>query len=83
MQPVERLDCPIFAHGSPKPLNQFIAVGLHPLGLAFCLPVDHHIHPSLFSCFFFAHLEDLQNQTIIFGNYSTTLCSKVSIIIIR
>ena len=34
-----------------------------------------------FSSFF--HWEDLQNQTIIFANYSTTLCSRVSIITTR
>src|SRR6266702_3316757 len=34
----------------------------------------------LFSCFSIAHLEDVQNQTIIFHNYSTILCKGVSII---
>src|SRR6266567_7925269 len=37
-------------------------------------------HWNLFTCFSVAHLEDLQNQTIIFDNHSTTLCSRASII---
>src|SRR6266567_8014032 len=80
VQPWEQLGGPIFAHGPRDPLNQFLAVGLHQLGLAFCRLVDHHIHRNLFSCFSIAHLEDLQNQTTIFDNHSTTLCSRVSII---
>src|SRR6266436_6184924 len=83
MQPLERLDGPIFADGSPDPYNQFLAVGLHPLGLVCCLLVDHHIHGNLFSCSSIAHLEDLQNQPIIFDNHSTTLCKGASIITTR
>jgi hypothetical protein len=56
---------------------------LHQLGLAFCLLVDHHIHRNLFTCFSIIHLEDLQNQTIIFDNHYTILCSRVSIITTR
>src|SRR6202043_1889437 len=67
----------------PDPLNQFLAVGLHPLCLVFCLLEDHHIHRNLFSGFSIAHLEDLQNQTIIFDNHSTTLCKGASIITTR
>ncbi len=33
--------------------------------------------------FSIAHLEDLQNQTIIFDNHSTTLCEGASIITTR
>src|SRR5713226_8088669 len=83
VQSLERLDGPIFADGSPDPYNQFLAVGLHPLCLVFCLLVDHYIHRNLFSCFSIAHMEDLQNQTIIFDNHSTTLCSRASIITTR
>jgi hypothetical protein len=35
---------------------------------------------QLFTAFRLAHLEDLQNQTIICDNYSTTLCEGASII---
>jgi len=56
---------------------------LHPLGLAFGLLVVDHIHRNLFSGFFIAHLEDVQNQTIIFDNHSTTLCEGASIISTR
>jgi hypothetical protein len=38
---------------------------------------------NLFACFSIAHLEDLQNQTIIFDNYSTIRCFRVSIITTR
>ena len=44
VQPLERLGGPIFAHGPRNPLHQFLAVGLHQLGLAFCRLVDHDIH---------------------------------------
>jgi hypothetical protein len=44
VKPFQRLGGPIFAHGPRDPLNQFLAVGLHPLGLAFCLLENHHIH---------------------------------------
>ena len=44
VQPRERLDGPIFAHGPRDPLHQFLAVGSQPLGLAFGLLVMHHIH---------------------------------------
>jgi hypothetical protein len=75
---------PIFARGPRDPLHQFIAVGLHQHGLAFCLLlVVYHIHRNLFACFFIAHLEDLQNQTIICDNYSTIRCFRVSIITTR
>ena len=83
MQPLERLEGPIFAHGSPDPLNQFLAVGLQQLGLAFCLLEDHYIHRNLFPCFSVAHLEDVQNQTSIFDNHSTTLCEGASIMTTR
>src|SRR6266581_139644 len=83
MQPLDRLDGPILAYGPRDPLNQFLVVGLHQLGLAFCLLVDHDIHRNLFPCFSLAHLEDVQNQTSIFDNHSTTLCSRASIITIR
>src|SRR5438552_3454559 len=43
----------------------------------------HHIHRNLFSGFSIIHLQDVQNQTIICANYSTTLCSRVSIITTR
>jgi hypothetical protein len=65
VKPFERLGSSIFAHGSPNPFNQFLTVGLHQLGLAFCLLEDHDIHRNLFPCFSIAHLEDVQNQTII------------------
>jgi quercetin dioxygenase-like cupin family protein len=58
-------------------------IGLHPLGLACCKLVDHHIHRKLFSGFSIAYQEDLQNQTSIFTNYSTTLCEGASIITTR
>jgi hypothetical protein len=58
VQPLEQLDGPIFAHGSPDPYNQFLAFGLQQHGLAFGLLVDHHIHRNLFSGFSIAHLED-------------------------
>ena len=61
-------------------LSMISWLGLHQLGLAFCLLVIHHIHRNLFTCFSIAHLEDLQNQTIICANYSTTRCSRLSII---
>ena len=61
MKPLQRLDDPIFADGPRDPLNQFLAVGLHPLCLAFCLLVVYHFHRNLFSCFAIIHLEDLQN----------------------
>jgi len=83
VQPLERLDGPICAHGPRDPLHQFLAVGLHPLCLAFCRLVDHHIHRNLFSGFSIAHLQDVQNQTSIFDNYSTIQCSKVSIMTTR
>ncbi len=83
MKPSQRLGGPIFAHSPRNPLNQFLAVGLHPPCLAFCLLVVHDIHRNLFTCFSIAHLEDLQNQTIIFDNHSTTLCSRVSIMTTR
>ncbi len=83
MQPLERLDSPIFADGPRNPLNQFLAVGLHPLGLAFCRLVDHYIHRNFFPYFSVAHLEDVQNQTSIFDNHSTTLCEGASIITTR
>ena len=35
MQPLERLGCPICAHGPPDPLNQFLTIGLLLLCLAF------------------------------------------------
>jgi mannose-6-phosphate isomerase-like protein (cupin superfamily) len=38
---------------------------------------------NLFSCFSIAHLEDLQNQSIIFDNHSTILCEGVSIMTTR
>ena len=38
---------------------------------------------NLFACFSIAHLEDLQNQTIIFDNYSTIQRFRVSIITTR
>ena len=38
---------------------------------------------NLFACFSIAHLEDLQNQTIIFDNYSTIRCFRVPIITTR
>src|SRR6266550_8658852 len=61
-------------------LHQFLVIGVHPLCLAFCLLVDHHIHSNLFPGFCLAHLEDVQNQTSICANYSTTLCEGASII---
>src|SRR5439155_22196473 len=83
VQPLERLGGPILAHGLRNPLHQFLAVGLQQHGLAFCLLVDHHIHSNLFPGFCLAHLEDVQNQTIICANYSTTLCEGASIITTR
>src|SRR6266566_1341189 len=83
VQPLERLGGPILAHGPRNPFHQFLAVGLHPLGLAFCLLVVHDIHSNLFSCFSIAHLKDLQNQTMIFHNYSTIRCEGASIITTR
>jgi hypothetical protein len=44
---------------------------------------DHHIHRNLFSGFSIIHWEDLQNQTIIFANYSTTQSFGASIITTR
>jgi hypothetical protein len=44
VKPFERLGGSIFADGPRDPLNQFLAVGLHPLCLAFGLLVDHHVH---------------------------------------
>src|SRR5439155_11859971 len=81
--PLERLGGPIFVHGSRNPLHQFLAVGLHQLGLAFCRLVDHHMHRNLFSGFSIIHREDVQNQTIIFANYSTTQGFGASIITTR
>src|SRR6266568_2240636 len=83
VQPWERLDGPILAYGPHNPLHQFLAIGLHPLGLAFCLLMVYHIHRNLFSCFSIAYLEDAQNQTIICDNYSTIRCEGTSIITIR
>src|SRR6266566_4853619 len=83
MQPLEQLGGPILAYGLRNPLNQFLAIGLHPLCLAFCLLVVHDIHKNLFSGFSIAHLEDVQNQTIICDDYSTTLFGGVSIITTR
>src|SRR5260370_25893314 len=83
MKPLERLGGPIFAHGSRNPLNQFLAVSLHQLGLAFCRLVDHHMHRNLFSGFSIIHREDVQNQTIIFANHPTTLCEVSSLITTR
>jgi hypothetical protein len=83
VKPFERLGSSIFAHGSPNPFNQFLTVGLHQLGLAFCRLVDHHIHRNLFSGFSIAHLQDVQNYSIICDNYSTTLCEGVSIMTTR
>ena len=83
VQPWERLSGPICVNGPRNPLHQFLAVGVHPLCLAFSLLVVHHIHKTLFSCFSITHLEDTQNQTIICDNHSTTLRSRVSIIISR
>src|SRR5260221_11068776 len=39
------------------------------------------MHRNLFSGFSIIHWEDLQNQTIIFANNSTTLFSKASILL--
>ncbi len=72
VQPLERLGAPILAHGPPDPLHQFLAVGLQQLRLAFGLLVDHDIHSNLFSGFSIAHLEDLQNHSIICGYHSIT-----------
>jgi hypothetical protein len=83
VQPLERLGGPIFAHDSRNPLNQFLPVSLHQLGLAFCRLVDHHIHRNLFSGFSIIHLQDVQNQTIICANYSTTQGFGASIITTR
>ena len=41
----------------------------------------YHIHKNLFSGFSIAHLEDVQNQTIIFDNHSTILCFLAPIIL--
>ncbi len=76
----QRLNGPILAHDPRNPLHQFYVVGLHALGLAFGLRMAHHIHWNLFFCFSVAHVKDLQNQTIIFDNYSITLCEGASII---
>src|SRR5437763_10670788 len=83
VKPWERLGDPIFAQGPGNPLHQFLAVGLHQPGLAFCRLVDHHIHRNLSSGFSIIHREDVQNQTIIFTNYSITLCEGASIITSR
>ena len=48
-----------------------------------CWRMDHHIYRNLFSRFSNTRREDVQNQTIIFANYSTTLRSRVSIITTR
>jgi hypothetical protein len=42
--------------------------------------VDHPIHYNLFPGFCLAHLEDVQNQTSILDDYSTTLCGILSIL---
>jgi hypothetical protein len=42
--------------------------------------VDQQSHSTLFPGFCLAHLEDLQNQTIILDDYSTTLCGGVFIL---
>ena len=60
-----------------------LAVGMHPLGLAFWRLLVHDIHRNLFSGFSIAHLEDVQNQTSIFDNHSTTLGEGASIITTR
>ncbi len=83
MQPLEQLGGPILAYGLRNPLNQFLAIGLHPLCLAFCLLVVHDIHKNLFSYFSIDHLEDAQNQTIICDNHSITLFVGASIITTR
>ncbi|GHO81560.1 hypothetical protein KSD_93310 [Ktedonobacter sp. SOSP1-85] len=45
------------------------------------LPQRHGVSDrNLLTCFSNAHLEDLQNQTIIFDNHSITLCSRASIL---
>ena len=82
MQPWDRLDNPICAHGSPDALGQFLALGLHYLGLAFGL-LDHHLHRNLFVFVFSAHLQDLQNQTRLLDNRSITSCEDPSIITTR
>jgi hypothetical protein len=83
VQPWEQLGAPILAHGPPNPLHQFLAVGLQQLRLAFGLLVDHQIHSNLFSCCSIIHLQDVQNQTIICANYSTTRSFGASILITR
>ena len=70
----------VLADGPPDPFNQFLAIGLHPLGLACCLLVIYYIHRHLFSCCSIIYLEDPQNQTIICDNHSTTRYEGASII---
>ena len=57
VKPWERLDGPIFGDGPRDPLNQFLAIGLHPLGRAsrsacwWSITSSHYIHRNLFSGF--------------------------------
>ena len=44
---------------------------------------DAKLHRNLFSGFSIIHREDVQNQTIIFTNYSTTRCEGASIMTTR
>ncbi|GLV60107.1 hypothetical protein KDH_69300 [Dictyobacter sp. S3.2.2.5] len=64
-------------------LSQFFTIGLGPLCLALRRLVNYQFHSNLRSRFSLAHLEDLQNQTIIFRNHSITLRVKASIIPLR
>src|SRR5206468_12349575 len=81
--PWERLGGPLCVHGPRNPLHQFLASGLHPLSLAFCLLVVDHIHKNLFSGCSIAQLEDAQNHSIICDNHSTTRSFGASIISTR
>src|SRR5947207_2053232 len=80
VQPWKRLGNPICAHGSLDSLNEFLAIGLYPLDLTFSRRVEHSIHRSLFSGCSIAHLEDVQNPSIIGEDHSITPCSRMSII---
>jgi hypothetical protein len=79
VKPWKWLDDPIFADGPRNPLNQFLAAGLHPLCLACRSLAVYHIHSNHILCLSILQLADLQNQTIIFDNYSTILRITVSI----
>src|SRR5579859_528397 len=80
MQPRQRLSRSIFTKNPRDQLNQFLAIGLESLKLAFGLLFDHCRHRNPFSSGSCAHLQVLQNQAIIIDNHSITPRSEASIL---